>query len=53
MPSDTNEYISFTSSQFAEDKEASLQDTNVDEIDAAVESLIYGCIVSNVWSWFT
>ena len=49
MPSDSNEYIRFISSQFAEDKEASLQDNNVDEIDAAVENLKYNHIVSNMW----
>ena len=49
MPSDSNDYIRLTSSQFAEDKEASLQDTNVDEIDAAVDSLKYNHIVSNMW----
>jgi hypothetical protein len=48
MPSDSNEYI-FTSSQFAEYKEASLQGTNVDEIDAAAESLKHNHIVSNMW----
>ena len=31
MPSDSNEYIMFTSSQFTEDNKASLQDTNVDD----------------------
>ena len=49
MPSDSNEYIRFTSLQFTEDKEASLQDNNVDEIDAAVENLKYNHIVSNMW----
>ena len=49
MPSDSNDYISFASFQFAKDKEASLQDTNVDEIDAAAESLKYNHIVSNMW----
>ena len=47
MPSDSNEYI-FTSSQFAEYKEAPLQGTNVDEIDAAAESLKHNHIVSNM-----
>jgi hypothetical protein len=49
LPSASNKYISFTSSQFAEDKEASLQDTNIDEIDAAADSLKYNHIVSNMW----
>ena len=49
MPSDSNEYIRFTSLQFTEDKEASLQDNNVDEIDAPAESLKYNHIVSNMW----
>ena len=43
------EYITFTWLQFTEDKDASLQDTNVDEIDAAAESLKYNHIVSNMW----
>jgi hypothetical protein len=49
VPSDSNEYIRFTSSQFTAEKEASLQDNNVDEIDAAAESLKYNHIVSNMW----
>jgi hypothetical protein len=49
MPSDSKEYIRFTSSQFTGDKEASLLDKNVDEIDAAAESLKYNHIVSNMW----
>ena len=48
MPSDSNEYIRFTSLQFTENKESSLQDNNVDEIDAAADSLIYYHIVSNM-----
>ena len=53
MPSDSNEYISFTSSQCAEDNQASLQDTYVDEIDEAAERLKCGCVVCNMWGWFT
>ena len=49
MLSDSNEYIRFTSLQFTEDKEASLQGNNIDEIDAAAESLKYNHIVSNMW----
>ena len=49
MPSDSNEYIRFTLLQFTEDKEASLQDTNIDELGAAADSLKYNHIVSNMW----
>ena len=49
MPSNSIEYIRLTSLQFLEDKEASLQDANVDEIDVAAESLKYNHIVSNMW----
>jgi hypothetical protein len=49
MPSDSNDYIRFTSFQFTEGKEASLQDNNVDEIDVAAESLKYHHIVRNMW----
>ena len=49
MPSNSNQYIRFTSLQFTEGKEVSLQDNNDDEIDAAAESLKYNHIVCNMW----